>query len=380
MQDLGQLFGAGQPPERCLELIVEITAPDGALGWQAAALSGIAQGLRRRGLDKLDKEDRSPFLMLLSSDSVAARSAKRRVEEVLGRAVAMALDEKAAAEPRLAAIRLLGHTDDATAGDTLQRLLTPRHPSEIQVAAVRAMAQLPDRAASARLVESGRWQAFTPQIREVVLSLLVAGERLIPVLLDALEQGAIAGTAIGSSRRGRLMGHRNAAIQTRARALLAAVESGDRMQVYERLRPAVLRRAANPASGRQVFAAHCAACHAVEGSGGQVGPDLSGIRNQPADAILLHALVPDYEITPGYQAYVVETREGRTLVGRMESEAPNSVTLRDGASQRHVILRSDVISMTASNHSLMPPELERVMSEQDLADLIGYLKADPRPR
>jgi hypothetical protein len=36
--------------------------------------------------------------------------------------------------------------------------------------------------------------------------------------------------------------------------------------------------------------------------------------------------------------------------------------------------------MSASAHSLMPAELERAMSEQDLADLIGYLKADPRPR
>ena len=45
-----------------------------------------------------------------------------------------------------------------------------------------------------------------------------------------------------------------------------------------------------------------------------------------------------------------------------------------------MILRSDVISMAASAHSLMPAELERAMSEQDLADLIGYLKADPRPR
>jgi hypothetical protein len=36
--------------------------------------------------------------------------------------------------------------------------------------------------------------------------------------------------------------------------------------------------------------------------------------------------------------------------------------------------------MTASSRSLMPTELERAMSEQDLADLIAYLKADPRPR
>jgi len=87
--------------------------------------------------------------------------------------------------------------------------------------------------------------------------------------------------------------------------------------------------------------------------------------------------VPDYEITPGYQAYVVETRDGRTLSGRLESEAPNSVTLRDASSGPHVILRSQIVSMSAATGSLMPNELERVMSAQDLADLISYLKAPP---
>ena len=152
------------------------------------------------------------------------------------------------------------------------------------------------------------------------------------------------------------------------------------MQAYERLRATVVGRRADALAGKGVFAAHCASCHAIDGTGGQVGPDLSGIRNQPADAILLHVLVPDYEIAAGYQSYVVETRDRRTLTGRLESEAPNSVTLRDGASQPHVILRSDIAAMSASARSLMPSELERAMSEQDLADLIGYLKADPRPR
>jgi hypothetical protein len=40
-----------------------------------------------------------------------------------------------------------------------------------------------------------------------------------------------------------------------------------------------------------------------------------------------------------------------------------------------VILRSEAVSISASTYSLMPNELERTMSEQDLADLIGYLKA-----
>lgn len=377
MQDLGQLFGAAQTPEQCLDLIIQITEPGADYGWQPAALSGIAQGLRVRGLGQ---EDRSAFMTLLSPDSLRARSARSRVDVVLSRSSTTALDANAPADQRLAAIRFLSHTDYSSAGTTLERLLAPQHSSEIQSAAVRALAQLPGRAAAANLVEPRRWLAFTPQIREAVLSVLVTDEPHILVLLDALEQRSIAAADLGPSRRGRLTTHRNPEIQKRARALFGVADAGDRMQVYERLRGTVLARSANAANGKQVFARHCAACHTVDGAGGQVGPDLSGIRNQPADAILLHVVVPDYEIPPNYQAYALQTRDGRTLVGRLESEAPNSVTIRDGSSQQHVILRSDVVAMSASTYSLMPNELERTMAEQDLADLIGYLKADPRPQ
>jgi putative heme-binding domain-containing protein len=296
------------------------------------------------------------------------------VDAVLSRGSAMAFDEKAPADLRLAAIGLMGHTDYETSGQALERLLAPQHPSEIQVTAVRALSQLSDRAAAASLLEPRRWLAFTPQVREAVLSALVTDDSQTLILLDALEKGTIAPAALGSSRRGRLMNHRNAAIQQRARALFAAVDSGDRMKVYQRLRGTVSARPGNYESGKRIFAAHCAACHAFAGTGGRLGPDLSGIRNQPADAILLHVLVPDYEIAPGYQAYAVETRDGKTLFGRLESEAPNSLTLRDAVSQSHVILRSQVVSMSASASSLMPNELERAISEQELADLISYLK------
>jgi putative membrane-bound dehydrogenase-like protein len=371
MKDLGHLFGAGQTSERCLDLILQITEPDGEFSWQPAALSGIAEGLRAHGHGQ---DTRSALMTLLASDTAKGRTARERVEKALLRSSALALDETAPADQRLAAIGLLGHSDLTSAGNTLERLLAPRHPSVIQVAAVRALSQLADYDAAAVLVDRERWQSFTPEVRETVLSVLLADERHTEVLLNALDKGSIAATALGPSRRNRLRTHRNGAIQTRARTLFASVDAGDRMRVYERLRGTVLTRSADATKGKQVFASHCATCHVFDGAGGNLGPDLSGIRNQPADAILLHALVPDYEITPGYQTYIVETRDGRTLVGRLESEAPNSLTLRDASSQSHTILRSDVASIAASTSSLMPGELERTMSEQDLADLIRYLK------
>jgi len=372
MQDLGQLFGAGESPERNLELVIEVAAPAADFGWRPAALAGIARGLRARGLET---ENRSALMTLLSSHSPRARLARQRVDWLLRRASAAARNSKTSVPLRLAAIELLGHTSYAAAGETLENLLAPRHSSEIQVTAVRALLQLPGRDAAARLLAADRWPAFTPHVLDAALAALMAEERHVPILLDAVETGAVAAVALGPSARSRLMAHGNAAIRQRARVLFAALSSADRRQVYERLRPAVLARSGSPAKGRKVFESRCAACHTFGRAGGALGPDLSGIRNQPADAILLHALVPDYEITPGYEGYVVKTRDGRTLFGRLESETPNSLTLRDTASQQHVILRSQVVSLSASTTSLMPGELETGLSEQDLADLIAYLKA-----
>jgi len=151
------------------------------------------------------------------------------------------------------------------------------------------------------------------------------------------------------------------------------------MQNYERTRREVTALSGNATRGASTFTRFCSACHTSGGTGGHVGPDLTGIRNQPADALLLHIVVPDYEITPGYEAYTVETKDARSILGRLESETPNSVTLRDAAGQAHTILRTDVSAMTAGTSSLMPAGLEQMMSAQDLADLIAYLKRLQQP-
>lgn len=373
LQDLGRIFGAGESAERCLELIREIAQPTGDFGWQPAALSGLAEGLEARE----PRRDHSALMALLSSDVMGARAARERVEAIVERSKTLAADGRAPSDARARAIVLLGHTEYASAGATLETLLAPHYASEIQIAAVRALSRFPDPSAAAALVQADRWRAYTPEVRDAVLSGLLASEPHTSVLLDALEKGAIAPTELAPQRRTRLTNHRSAILQKRARLVFAPVEAGSRMQAYERLRPSVLGLAGEPVQGRQVFSAHCATCHTFGGEGGTLGPDLSGIRNQPAEAILLHVLLPDFEITPGYEGYAVETRDGRTLVGRLVSEAPNSITLRDPSSQEQVILRSQMRSMAVSRTSLMPAGIEQTLSAPDLANLIQYLKSEP---
>src|SRR5207237_4636768 len=90
----------------------------------------------------------------------------------------------------------------------------------------------------------------------------------------------------------------------------------------------VLSMKADSKNGKQVFVSRCATCHRLERQGVVVGPELVAMRTQPKEVILLHVIVPNYEVAPAFTAYELETRDGRTLSGLIASETPTSITLR----------------------------------------------------
>jgi putative heme-binding domain-containing protein len=121
----------------------------------------------------------------------------------------------------------------------------------------------------------------------------------------------------------------------------------------------------------------CSACHTYNGVGGKVGPDLAGVRNQSDEALLLHVLVPNHEITPGYEAVSVTTRDGRTLSGWLASESENSLTLRTAFDTEEIVTRSNISEFVASGVSLMPDGLEQTMTKEELGNIIAYLRQAP---
>jgi putative heme-binding domain-containing protein len=114
----------------------------------------------------------------------------------------------------------------------------------------------------------------------------------------------------------------------------------------------------------------------LEREGYQVGPDLFSIRNQPKSAILLHILVPDQEITEGFTAQTVLTRDGRTLSGLVASETGTSLTLRMQQGKEENLSKDEIEELAPSTTSLMPQGLEKDLSRQDLADLLAFLKGE----
>jgi putative heme-binding domain-containing protein len=290
----------------------------------------------------------------------------------------VALMKTAPADARLRAVNLLKHTGWSDASKSLMTLATasPRDASiELRTAAIRSLVTFDNAEVAGTLLAPERLAKLTPADREVTLSALLARPVHVPRVLDGVEAGVLPRNAISAVHRTALSKNRNPAIRERAAKLFGTPADGDRMKAYEAAKT-TLALAPNAAHGKEVFKTLCSSCHRLNQEGQNVGPDLLDVRKQTKEAILLHIVVPDFEILPAFAASTVELKDGRVLVGIVTSDTPESITLRQPLGIEENIPRANIASLAASDHSLMPPGLEATMNQQDLADLLSFLKGE----
>jgi putative membrane-bound dehydrogenase-like protein len=370
MQDLGQLFGNGATLADCRVLLQDMISSKSDAGWRIATALGLAEGVSKRA--GFVPGANGVLMTILGDD---ATNAERQLfaafmKQVLARSSNAALP----ASSRVTATDLLGFADFGTSQRTLEGLMDARNSPELQLEAVAALSRLGDSRGGEFLTQKNIWSNYTPRVKSAVIASLVSKPTFIQVLFNAIENGVIGAAEISSMDRQRLMKHKDSVISTRAEVLFKELEGGGRMKVYQEYR-SILSASADAKAGKSVFERACSACHTYAGVGGKVGPDLTGVRNQPADALLLHILVPNYEVLPAYQAVAVETNDGRSLSGWLMAETDNSLSLKNAFGTQESILRKNIKSLTNSGLSLMPEGLEQTMTKEEMAQLIAFLKA-----
>jgi putative membrane-bound dehydrogenase-like protein len=135
----------------------------------------------------------------------------------------------------------------------------------------------------------------------------------------------------------------------------------------------------DPARGRQLFfgqTAACAACHRARGQGEDLGPDLTRIGAVRSRSDLLESIVfPSASFARGYEPTAVATRSGRIYYGVIAREHADSLTLRTAQRETIRIARSDVEEMAPGKISLMPAGLDKILTPDDLRDLLAYLSS-----
>lgn len=274
---------------------------------------------------------------------------------------------------RVFAAQTLRNAPFDQAGTALLQCLESHQPQALQTAAVRALTRMADPQGAAALLQTERWRSFPPALRAAVISGVMSQPRHWPALLAAIEAKTIPESVLTRPQRKQLLESKDAEVKNRAAKLFQLGAATDRMKVYEDYK-SVLGLSPNPQNGRAIFKQHCAPCHRLDREGAPVGPDLFGIRNQEREVILLHIIVPEHEIVPGYVAYRLRLKDGRELEGMIAAESDTHIRLRRALGEEESVPRDQIQSLESSGLSLMPQEMEKNMTRQDMADLIAHLK------
>ena len=136
------------------------------------------------------------------------------------------------------------------------------------------------------------------------------------------------------------------------------------------------RRKGNVARGLKLFTttATCAKCHKVNGKGKEVGPDLSGIgRKLSRTALYESVLFPSAGISHNYESWVVALADGTVVTGLLISRTPDNVTIRNVEAIDRKMATGDIEELKKQTISLMPADLQKLMTAADLVDVVEYL-------
>jgi putative heme-binding domain-containing protein len=129
------------------------------------------------------------------------------------------------------------------------------------------------------------------------------------------------------------------------------------------------RRFFGPGDGR------CADCHAFQERGADVGPDLTLVSNRLDRRRLLESILqPSREVAPRYVATIIETVDGRAFSGlSLGADSDGKTEQFLGADGKKFVLDIDQIEhRSLSSQSIMPADLDKVLSVDDLRDLLAF--------
>ncbi|EDY19841.1 heme-binding protein [Chthoniobacter flavus Ellin428] len=132
--------------------------------------------------------------------------------------------------------------------------------------------------------------------------------------------------------------------------------------------------------GKTVFfgqVAQCSRCHQIRGEGGRIGPDLSNLVQRDYASVLKDVVEPSAAINPDHVAYIATLKNGDAVMGVLQKDDPQEISLGLADGTTRAVRRSDIASLAASPVSLMPPGLLLALTEQQRKDLFTFLLGAP---
>jgi putative heme-binding domain-containing protein len=227
-----------------------------------------------------------------------------------------------------------------------------------------------------------RYAKFEPGLQPRALELLTTRAEWSAPLLSAIEAKTISKDAPNLNQLRRMASFKDEAFAKQFKALYGTIREGrnpDREQVLNKTRDFLHGTPGDPERGIVVFKKVCAQCHKLYGEGAEVGPDLTGSGRNNWDQLLTNVLDPSLVIGGSYQARVLQTTDGRVLTGLAVEDNDQRVVLKVQGGKLETVPRDQIEVYKVSEVSMMPEQLEKQITPQELADLFSYLALDKPP-
>ena len=141
------------------------------------------------------------------------------------------------------------------------------------------------------------------------------------------------------------------------------------------------------AHGKQLFYGdgNCSMCHMVEGKGGRLGPDLTGVGGSRTRASIIDSIRnPSRRLAWGlteatkefpqeYESVTAVTADGKTIKGVTLNEDSFTVQIMDSGENIYLLEKDKLKSFQKSRESAMPKYDPDVLSDKEVDDIVAFL-------
>ncbi|HEY5315183.1 MAG TPA: dehydrogenase, partial [Pirellulales bacterium] len=105
-----------------------------------------------------------------------------------------------------------------------------------------------------------------------------------------------------------------------------------------------------------------------------VGPNLSEIGGKLSrEALFESILYPSAGISHNYETYTLVTTDGTVATGIVTSQTPEAITIKGVDAIVRSYKRSEVEQLEKQKLSLMPADLQKLLTADELVDVVQYL-------
>ena len=277
---------------------------------------------------------------------------------------------------RVELLGILAETGNMSLVAPLLDVVNSEEPESIRLAAARLLGRFDDPRIASRLIQWHQASA-TASVRSQIRDILLGRKVFAREWLAAVDRGELSAAVTPLDQIQQVALHGDAELDELVRKHWGRFETsrGEKLAEVRRLSNDLRATAGSPVAGAAIFKKNCAICHQLFGEGTKLGPDLTSANRKDRDFMLISLVDPSSVIRKEFASYVVQTRDGRVLNGIVFDRSDAGITLINAKNEKTMIPANEIEGLNESQISLMPDNLYKQLTPQELRDLFSYLES-----